>query len=421
MEPMDTIEPIDEGPSGLDGYLDAVARADDFEAERRLGGHGDGGTVTELVRFAGRRGSRLGPFVRKRMPLAGGAGGAYEALFRLQRGGARFAHLARIIDCYKTGSELVVVSEYLPGETLDRHLARRLAAGASPRAVALEVFPRICDAVSELHAAATPPIVHRDLKPSNVIVAPGGVFLIDLGIARRVRDGADRDTVRLGTRAFAPPEQYGFGQTDVRSDTYALGMILAYLLGGGDAPSGRPDRAAAERVAGPALAPVLERAVALDPEARYQSAADLREAFLGAVGEAAPAGSDTDPRPARDARRAGRPRARRARGDVAAGVLDAVLALVAALFCWLAASSVADPASGTPAQPLWYRAGISVFLALPVCLGPLYLVADKRFLYRLAPALAGRTLRDDVLAWAGYLLAAFAVLCVAAIAGGVPT
>ncbi len=85
------------------------------------------------------------------------------------------------------------------------------------------------------------PVIHRDLKPSNIIVSGANytpdtgmtfssLVIIDLGIARVWREGADADTVKFGTRPYAPPEQYGFGQTSVRSDVYALGALLFFCL-----------------------------------------------------------------------------------------------------------------------------------------------------------------------------------------------
>lgn len=57
-----------------------------------------------------------------------------------------------------------------------------------------------------------------------------GLTIIDFGIARAFREGAAGDTAHFGTRCYAPPEQFGYGQTDERSDVYALGMLLYYLL-----------------------------------------------------------------------------------------------------------------------------------------------------------------------------------------------
>ncbi len=218
-------------------YLAALERDACYRVVRRLSPEGEAPAgpnalpaATELVMFEGANGGELGPFVRKRLARAEGVGAAYETLFELQRAGMRFVHLPRIIDCYKTEDALVVVSEYVEGATL----AALVSADGGGTAFARAVFPEICDAVSELHCLIDPPLIHRDVKPANIIISnrPDGVSatLIDFGIARRYRAGEGADTVRFGTRAYAPPEQFGFGQTSVRSDVYALGMVLLFCL-----------------------------------------------------------------------------------------------------------------------------------------------------------------------------------------------
>lgn len=157
------------------------------------------------------------------------------------------------------GDELDVVMEYVEGETLEALVGRL---GATPD-YACGLYPVLCKAVGELHAgfaaAGEPgvPVIHRDLKPSNIIVSGvryaadagmtfSSLVIIDLGIARVWRDGADADTVKFGTRSYAPPEQFGFGQTSVRSDIYALGALLFFCLTGTD-PKPGPEYARAMR------------------------------------------------------------------------------------------------------------------------------------------------------------------------------
>ena len=194
--------PADAAHEDLEAYLGALDRDANYRVERRLGS-GEDGTATELVRFVGANGSAFGPFVRKRIPLETGVGTAYEDIYAAQRTGRRFLHIPRIVECYKTSFELVVISEYVPGESLSELVGRT---GAAER-LAWRIMPGLCDAVGELHESFDPPIIHRDLKPSNVIVSEDAVTLIDFGIARRFRADASTDTVRFGTRAYAPPEQ----------------------------------------------------------------------------------------------------------------------------------------------------------------------------------------------------------------------
>ncbi len=166
MGAMDTYDPT---TRELDEYLDALGRADSYRLLRSLSSGGaEEGSRTDLVAFSAGGGASLGPFVRKRIPLAAGLGNAYEAIFRAQRSGRRFTHLPRVVECYKTSDELVVVSEFVEGETLDELVGRLERKGVAPAAIAQRVFPALCDAVSELHGVTDPPIIHRDLKPRNV-------------------------------------------------------------------------------------------------------------------------------------------------------------------------------------------------------------------------------------------------------------
>lgn len=274
----------------LAGYLaaldrDACYRVDATLKEGRL-------ETTERVFFVGRNGSELGPLVRKRISGESGLGGAYEEVFAAQRSGVRLPHLPRLMECHRRDGDLVVVMELVPGETLGSAVA---ACGSREERLGLaaRTFPDLCDAVSELHERLDPPVIHRDLTPGNVIVSAGDVTLIDLGIARRFREGAEQDTTHFGTRAYAPPEQFGFGQTGVTSDVYALGMLLFFCVTGRE-PTQR-DRESGFRDAGlpEGLRAVVRRATELDPSARYASARELRDAFLLAIsGERERGGDD---------------------------------------------------------------------------------------------------------------------------------
>lgn len=287
---MDTQSPTysdDELTAALAGHLASLERDDSYRVDRVLK-HSDVET-TELVYFEGSGGGSLGPFVRKRIDASAQIGGAYERLFAAQHAGRRYEHLPRIVDCRRVGDELCVVMEYIEGETLGALVGRL---GATPD-YACELFGALCDAATELHAGfasageMAAPVIHRDLKPSNIIVSgasytpdTGMMFsslvIIDLGIARVWREGADADTVKFGTRPYAPPEQYGFGQTSVRSDVYALGALLFFCLTGADPKPGRGMREQCEAYDIPAsLADVICMAMALDPDKRFASAKAL--------------------------------------------------------------------------------------------------------------------------------------------------
>ena len=303
MEAMDTQTPTysdDELTAALVEHLASLDRDDSYRVERVL--KRSSVETTELVYFEGTGGGSLGPFVRKRIDASAQIGGAYERLFAAQRAGRRFEHLPRIVDCRRVGDELNVVMEYIEGETLGA-LVDRL--GATPD-YARELYPALCDAVGELHAGfamageTSAPVIHRDLKPSNIIVTGANytpddgltfssLVIIDLGIARVWRDGADADTVKFGTRPYAPPEQYGFGQTSVRSDVYALGALLFFCLTGADPKPGRNIREQCEARDVPAsLADVICMAMALDPDKRFASAKALGHTARASYASSAP-------------------------------------------------------------------------------------------------------------------------------------
>ena len=116
-----------------------------------------------------------------------------------------------------------------------------------------------------------------------------GLSIIDFGIARTFKNDAEQDTHHFGTRAYAPPEQFGFGQTDVRTDIYALGMILFFLLTG-ENPSANDRKNNFEKLrAFDNLRSVVVRATELDPKKRFSNVRELKQAFLQGIQESAPA------------------------------------------------------------------------------------------------------------------------------------
>lgn len=241
--------------------------------------------VTQLAWLREEGGGELGPFVRKLIVAGAGLGGAYRELFEAERSGRHFRHLPRLLDVREEAGWLVVVMEYIPGATLGEVI--RATDPAQRPVLAARLIPVICDAVSELHEAFDSPIIHRDLTPANIVCPEGdptSPILIDLGIARSWREDATSDTTHFGTRAYAPPEQFGFGQTDVRSDVYALGMLALFcLLGRDPLPDDRNRGFALPGVPEPWRA-VVSRACALDPAERHATARELGQALRLAGG-----------------------------------------------------------------------------------------------------------------------------------------
>ncbi|HET9222896.1 MAG TPA: SUMF1/EgtB/PvdO family nonheme iron enzyme, partial [Roseiflexaceae bacterium] len=202
---------------------------------------------------------------------------------------ARLSHpnLPRVIDRFDEDGKQFLVMEYVEGQTLRQALFER--GGRATLDEARDWATQLCAVLGYLHSQS-PPIIYRDLKPTNVMLRPDGrLALIDFGIARFYKPGQAADTAIYGTVGYAAPEQYGEGQTDQRSDIYALGVLLFHILTNFDVASSpfrlppigrlRPDIPAP-------LARLIARATAMEPADRFASvaelSAELRQAFAPA-------------------------------------------------------------------------------------------------------------------------------------------
>lgn len=299
--------------------LTAMDLDDSFVPVRTLA-EGDGGTTELVVRREPRPGEPV-LLVRKRMPAPLANESAWRALQVAELAGAGTAagepamapaaeadgvsRLPHIRELYRLPDALVAVYDYVEGPTL-RELVQERGPLAPGRAVTLA--RQLCQALAPLHAAG---VVHRDVAPGNVVVAADGAHLIDLGIARVRVDGASHDTTRLGTWGFAAPEQYGFAQTDARSDVFSLGRVLAYALTAADPQDASFDSAAQESpLVPPALRAVIKKATAFEPSARFQSVGELERALAATLAgmdemRGVPAASAVSSDGAADASRAG--------------------------------------------------------------------------------------------------------------------
>lgn len=257
-------------------YLNALERQNHYRVEKVL--KTSAHETTEVVYLQESNGAETGPFIRKTIARDSGFGNTYERIYTEQQRNT-FAHIPHIIECVNCDESVVVTMEYIHGETLQDYIYR---VDPSPE-LAGALFPDICDAVRELHEAFDPAIIHRDLKPSNVMIANGAAWLIDFGIARDYSEEASTDTTHFGTRAYAPPEQFGYGQSTVRSDIYALGMVLYFCL-----TEQTPTQICIEEGFADARIPqsmrnILQRATAFDPKERFASVREMKEAFLSAT------------------------------------------------------------------------------------------------------------------------------------------
>ena len=282
--------------------------------------------ITQRVYFVG-NGAESGPYIRKFIKQGFGMGSAYESIYKAQQDGFRFKYLPDILECYMRDDKLVVVMECVRGETLQEAVYER----DPSLELATEVFPKLCDAVGELHSEFNPPIIHRDLKPSNIILTGQGLVLIDFGISREYHEGAEADTTHFGTREFAPPEQFGFSQTTVKSDIYSLGMVLYFCLTE-EIPNAQARNQGFRNPKIPEdLRLVIERAVALDPAMRFGSAEELKRAFLAAADKSVDSQRTGSQASQADAGKGGRKGGKAKVFAVAAAIIIACIALVIGL------------------------------------------------------------------------------------------
>ncbi|MCU0486042.1 MAG: protein kinase [Anaerolineales bacterium] len=200
----------------------------------------------------------------------------------------RHIHLPVMIDHFIIpGQGQYLVMDYVEGQDLQSMLDR--AGKPLDEAQVLPWFIQVCEALSYLHSRK-PPVIHRDLKPANIRITPEGTaMLVDFGIAKAYEPNIKTTMgARAVTPGYSPPEQYGLGSTDARSDIYALGATLYTLLTGKD-PIESVQRTVGAQLANPrSLAPqispeieaIIMKAMAFLPADRFQSAAELKAALL---------------------------------------------------------------------------------------------------------------------------------------------
>ncbi len=188
----------------------------------------------------------------------------------------RHPGLPAIVDIVEEEDSIYIIMDYIHGRTLKDLV---LEEGTLSEKETTDIIIQVCQVLEYLHSQ-DPPVIYRDLKPSNLMMEDGRVKLIDFGTAREYSYGKnDGDTVRLGTRGYAAPEQYGGrGQTDARTDIYCLGVTGFFLLTG-KSPDRPPYRLCPVRKINPWLSEGIEEiilhCVEDDPDKRFQTCRDI--------------------------------------------------------------------------------------------------------------------------------------------------
>lgn len=176
-------------------------------------------------------------------------------------------YLPIIYDVQTDKDKLYIIEEYAEGVTLSKMISGgHIFSDAETKNIAL----MLCDVLSVLHNQN---IVHRDIKPSNIIYTTDNkIKLIDFGAARIYDNNQNNDTKYLGTVGYAPPEQYGFCQTDIRADIYSLGITLFEMLTGKLPNSGV--------IYNGKLSGIIQKCIAFDPKNRFENVVILKRNLL---------------------------------------------------------------------------------------------------------------------------------------------
>jgi serine/threonine protein kinase len=190
-------------------------------------------------------------------------------------------NLPVVADLFENQGRPTMVMEFVPGKTLEDRVHDANAPLLEQDVVRYGI--QTAQVLHYLHGQK-PPIIYRDLKPSNIMVTPEGVLkLIDFGVARTYKERKSKDTVAMGSAGYAPPEQYGKGQTDARSDVYALGATLLHLLTGLPPIPLQPPTPGSIIKMNPSVDERTEqtimRAMDLDANARFQNALEMEQAL----------------------------------------------------------------------------------------------------------------------------------------------
>jgi len=193
-------------------------------------------------------------------------------------------NLTKVVDYFEEEGKHYLIMDYIEGKTFAEMLAAREKPFSEEEVV--NWATQLCDVLDYLHSQ-TPPIIFRDLKPDNVMLDKDGqIKLIDFGIARLFKPGKKRDTASFGTSGYSPPEQYGKGQTDIRSDIFALGATLHQLITLRD-PSIEPFKFPPVKDINPAVSDSFNAAiicaVELEPDARWSSTKEFAEALQESI------------------------------------------------------------------------------------------------------------------------------------------
>ena len=167
--------------------------------------------------------------------------------------------IPKIYNIYEENNQLTIIEEFISGTSLQELI--------DAKALSIDFIVRfmseLCDILKSLHFL-NPPIIHRDIKPSNILITPyNHVVLVDFNAAKYLTNKSTPDTVLLGTKGYAAPEQYGFGSSTPQTDIYALGILLKELSSALPAPTSMFD-------------PIINQCTQMNPSDRMENVHKLK-------------------------------------------------------------------------------------------------------------------------------------------------
>ena len=185
--------------------------------------------------------------------------------------GERLPGVPKVYRCFESDDTISTIEEYIPGINLNEYVQKY---GYLNQVDATQLGVFLCYTLDNFHRQ-NPPIIHRDIKPSNIIRKESGEYcLVDFDAAKKVDYRKNEDTVVIGTQGFAAPEQYGYGQSDARTDIYSIGATLNYLT---------CRLYPKDRVVSGRLGEVIGKCCEIDPKSRYRNVSELRAALVNTM------------------------------------------------------------------------------------------------------------------------------------------